>query len=264
MVTVNVVVLAGTVSAEPVQRRMPSGDEVTELRLSVPESASASSPSRSRRGTPRSASERSERSPRAIGCSCTGSWSVASTGAEPAHAASPRSSRAASRSSIHPRARSADQRHHDHAGPRLGPEVGRFLRQPLTTLDDRANAAGRGGRQQVRRDAVPTAHGGVGLPRRPARTAATRRRPAASSISSCRARTAGGAPGEPTHAVGDARPWARSRSCRRSACRPRAPRGCFAGRASPRPRPPAPVRRVGPDGTGAPAARRRSSRPRGS
>ena len=38
MVTVNVVVLAGTVSAEPVQRRMPSGDEVTELRISVPES----------------------------------------------------------------------------------------------------------------------------------------------------------------------------------------------------------------------------------
>ena len=36
MVTVNVVVLAGTVSAEPVQRRLPSG-EVTELRLSVPE-----------------------------------------------------------------------------------------------------------------------------------------------------------------------------------------------------------------------------------
>jgi single-stranded DNA-binding protein len=37
MVTVNVVVLAGTISAEPVQRRLPSGDEVTELRLSVPE-----------------------------------------------------------------------------------------------------------------------------------------------------------------------------------------------------------------------------------
>lgn len=37
MVTVNVVVLAGTVAAEPVQRRLPSGDEVTELRLSVPE-----------------------------------------------------------------------------------------------------------------------------------------------------------------------------------------------------------------------------------
>ena len=31
------VVLAGTVAADPVQRRMPSGDEVTELRLSVPE-----------------------------------------------------------------------------------------------------------------------------------------------------------------------------------------------------------------------------------
>jgi single-stranded DNA-binding protein len=37
MVTVNVVVLAGTVAAEPVERRLPSGDEVTELRLSVPE-----------------------------------------------------------------------------------------------------------------------------------------------------------------------------------------------------------------------------------
>jgi single-strand DNA-binding protein len=37
MVTVNVVVLAGTVAADPVARRMPSGDEVTELRLSVPE-----------------------------------------------------------------------------------------------------------------------------------------------------------------------------------------------------------------------------------
>jgi len=37
MVTVNVVVLAGSVAADPVQRRMPSGDEVTELRLSVPE-----------------------------------------------------------------------------------------------------------------------------------------------------------------------------------------------------------------------------------
>jgi single-stranded DNA-binding protein len=30
MVTVNVVVLAGTVAADPVERRMPSGDEVTE------------------------------------------------------------------------------------------------------------------------------------------------------------------------------------------------------------------------------------------
>jgi hypothetical protein len=37
MVTVNVVVLAGTVAADPVERRMPSGDEVTELRLTVPE-----------------------------------------------------------------------------------------------------------------------------------------------------------------------------------------------------------------------------------
>jgi single-strand DNA-binding protein len=37
VVTVNVVVLAGTVAAEPVERQMPSGDTVTELRVSVPE-----------------------------------------------------------------------------------------------------------------------------------------------------------------------------------------------------------------------------------
>ena len=37
MVAVNVVVLAGTVATDPIQRKMPSGDEVTELRLSVPE-----------------------------------------------------------------------------------------------------------------------------------------------------------------------------------------------------------------------------------
>src|SRR6266550_7027469 len=37
MVTVNVVVLAGTIAADPVDRTLPSGDEVTELRLSVPE-----------------------------------------------------------------------------------------------------------------------------------------------------------------------------------------------------------------------------------
>lgn len=35
MVGVNVVVLAGTVAGDPVSRRMPSGDQVTELRVSV-------------------------------------------------------------------------------------------------------------------------------------------------------------------------------------------------------------------------------------
>ena len=35
--SVNVVVLAGTIAADPVERRMPSGEECTELRLSVPE-----------------------------------------------------------------------------------------------------------------------------------------------------------------------------------------------------------------------------------
>ncbi|HSD49067.1 MAG TPA: hypothetical protein VLE71_04470 [Actinomycetota bacterium] len=33
MVTVNVVVLAGTVAADPVERRMPSGDVVTDHQL---------------------------------------------------------------------------------------------------------------------------------------------------------------------------------------------------------------------------------------
>ena len=37
MIAVNVVVLAGTIAAEPVVRELPSGDEVTELKLSVPE-----------------------------------------------------------------------------------------------------------------------------------------------------------------------------------------------------------------------------------
>jgi single-strand DNA-binding protein len=37
MVVVNVVVLAGTVATEPLKRELPSGDEVVELRLSVPE-----------------------------------------------------------------------------------------------------------------------------------------------------------------------------------------------------------------------------------
>src|SRR5207247_680616 len=37
MVTVNVVVLAGTVSVGPIEKEMPSGDKMIELRLSVPE-----------------------------------------------------------------------------------------------------------------------------------------------------------------------------------------------------------------------------------
>jgi len=37
VVSVNVVVLAGPIAADPVERRMPSGDECTEIRLSVPE-----------------------------------------------------------------------------------------------------------------------------------------------------------------------------------------------------------------------------------
>lgn len=37
MVGVNVVVIAGTVAADPVERVMPSGDTVTELRIAVPD-----------------------------------------------------------------------------------------------------------------------------------------------------------------------------------------------------------------------------------
>ena len=37
MVVVNVVILAGLVSGEPEVKTMPSGDQVTRLRLSVPE-----------------------------------------------------------------------------------------------------------------------------------------------------------------------------------------------------------------------------------
>ena len=36
-VSVNVVVLAGVIAADPVERRMPSGEDCTEIRLSVPE-----------------------------------------------------------------------------------------------------------------------------------------------------------------------------------------------------------------------------------
>lgn len=37
MVGVNVVVIAGTVAADPVERLMPSGDAVTEIRVAVPD-----------------------------------------------------------------------------------------------------------------------------------------------------------------------------------------------------------------------------------
>lgn len=37
MLGVNVVVIAGTVAADPIERIMPSGDEVTEIRVAVPD-----------------------------------------------------------------------------------------------------------------------------------------------------------------------------------------------------------------------------------
>ena len=53
-VSVNVVVLAGTIAADPVERRMPSGEECTEIRLSVPEPGGVCFPCPWWRGTPRS------------------------------------------------------------------------------------------------------------------------------------------------------------------------------------------------------------------
>ena len=44
MVTVNVVVLAGTVAADPMEKELPSGDRVTEIKLSVPEAGQRSLP----------------------------------------------------------------------------------------------------------------------------------------------------------------------------------------------------------------------------
>lgn len=44
MVCVNVVVIAGTVSGQPVKRALPSGDQVTELRVSVLEEGRRSLP----------------------------------------------------------------------------------------------------------------------------------------------------------------------------------------------------------------------------
>jgi hypothetical protein len=69
--SVNVVVLAGTIAADPVERRMPSGEECTEIRLSVPESGDACFRSRSSRGTRRSARSTFVTSTRAMRCSCS-------------------------------------------------------------------------------------------------------------------------------------------------------------------------------------------------
>jgi single-stranded DNA-binding protein len=51
MVTVNVVVLAGRLSADPEIAEMPSGDTVARLRLQVPEAGKRVLPSRWRPGT---------------------------------------------------------------------------------------------------------------------------------------------------------------------------------------------------------------------
>jgi len=44
MVAINVVVLAGTVAVDPTEKELPSGDRVTEIKLSVPEAGKRSLP----------------------------------------------------------------------------------------------------------------------------------------------------------------------------------------------------------------------------
>jgi single-stranded DNA-binding protein len=44
VVAINVVVLAGTVAVDPTEKELPSGDRVTEIKLSVPEAGKRSLP----------------------------------------------------------------------------------------------------------------------------------------------------------------------------------------------------------------------------
>ena len=83
MVTVNVVVLAGTVAADPTEKALPSGDRVTEFRLSVPEAGKRSLPLPVSAWHGKTITKRAlGASARATRCSCTASSSGGSTGTE--------------------------------------------------------------------------------------------------------------------------------------------------------------------------------------
>lgn len=76
-------VLAGTVSADPVLRRMPSGDEVTKLRLSVPVTGKRLLPLPITAWHATPAPERSNTSPRTITWVVHGHLSPPRTPTEP-------------------------------------------------------------------------------------------------------------------------------------------------------------------------------------
>ena len=207
MVTVNVVVSAGTVAAEPVERRMPSGDEVTELRLSVPEAGKRLLPLPDRgvaylgrqtcaeghRQRRRRAGLRDARPPllpqRRRRAQPDGGGRDGDQEAGAGRATRPRRAR--------PR---ASQRHEDDAGARLRPEVRRLLREALAAFDDLADPIGRGGRQAGRRRrprplvTASTASAASGVNRSDPGGAI------ASSSPSWSARTAGGSPARVPHA----------------------------------------------------------------
>ena len=80
-VSVNVVVLAGTIAADPVERRMPSGEECTEIRLSVPEPGRRLLPLPVVAWHTEVGKKRLRASTTETRCWCTGGSSAASTGA---------------------------------------------------------------------------------------------------------------------------------------------------------------------------------------
>ena len=123
-------VLAGTISAEPVQRRLPSGDEVTELRVSVPEAGRRLLPLPVAAWHATVGPDVLRDLAKGDQVLVHGSWCGGSTAAAPGRGASPRWWPPASRSwrpsrprSTRPeRVRRRIERHHDHAGARLWPK----------------------------------------------------------------------------------------------------------------------------------------------
>ena len=152
MVTVNVVVLAGTVAAEPVERRMPSGDEVTELRLSVPEAGKRLLPlpiavwhtsvgKRALKGIAKgddvlvygTLARRFYRS----GAGARSLTEVVATGIKKLEPVTDDALGGRGRS-----LRALVERHQDHTRAGFGPEVRRLLREPLAAFDDLADPVG--------------------------------------------------------------------------------------------------------------------------
>ncbi len=178
MVTVNVVVLAGTVAADPVERRMPSGDEVTELRLSVPEAGKRLLPLPGRgSGTSDVGQARPEaiaqgRRRAGVRPARPSLLPERSRSAEPHRGGRRRDQEArAGRRPTEARVRVTRsgrvqvERSDDQARTRLRPEERRLRRQALAALDHGADPRGVGRRQEVGGNGLPVANGVLGLHR---------------------------------------------------------------------------------------------------